>query len=224
MSRLEKAREKKYKRKKKIAVGTGALCLLTLVGLLAFSGWNSSSRPAGQDILITAAEEESDAQNDLEYDDARDIYDPFDTEPAVVSYRSSAEPDLPEKTEKDEQLELADEADEEVAVEAALEEQFKTSVQEDAESEVLNGELIDSNKSAAFIDFFALTHVHVYISEGRKVSEVSANGMALAYRDMEGRWELVMDDFAGGEELSIVANCAEDTGCFQEMLISVEEF
>lgn len=246
MSRLEKAREKKYKRKKRIAVCTGALCLLTLVGLLAFSGWSGPGRSAGQDNLGAAGVEESDAQNedaqnedvqnelesdthnDYEGDCSRDIYDPFETESAVVSGSSTAEPELQEDTQIDEPLELTDEVtdevDEEAVVEAGPEEQVKTSVQGDTESELFRGELIDTGKSAAFIDFFALTHVHVYINEGRKVSEVSVNGKALAYRDVEGRYELVMDDLAGGEELNIVAYCAEETGCFQELLLSVEEF
>lgn len=103
---------------------------------------------------------------------------------------------------------------------------FVTFVNQDMISDWFRQEeadLIDMDRSIAFMDLFELTYVRIYLLEGKEISEVTANGEKMNYNPEYERWELVIGGYEAGDVLDIVAISGEDEDAFQEEALIIEE-
>jgi len=92
--------------------------------------------------------------------------------------------------------------------------------------EIIAGEeidLIDLNRTEAFIDLFALTYVRVYMQEGVKASDVTVNGEEMRYSAEHERWELVISGHEEGDILKIVVRSDDVRTRTQEVNVTVKE-
>ncbi len=83
-------------------------------------------------------------------------------------------------------------------------------------------ELIDTEKSIAFIDLFELTYVRIYLLEEKEVSEITVNGEELTYNKEYDRWELVTGVYGEGDQIEVVAVSAADGSDIQVEVLIVE--
>ena len=95
---------------------------------------------------------------------------------------------------------------------------------QDGSLDIFTGEepdLIDRERTGAFVDIFELTYVRVYLKEGVTLEEAFVNGEEMRYSDGNDRWELVLRDYGEGDQLEIVVS--SDEAGNQELSIIVRE-
>lgn len=80
-------------------------------------------------------------------------------------------------------------------------------------------DLIDLEKSAAFIDIFGLTYVHIYLNANEADLEVTVIGEPLEYSAEESKWDLVLTGYSAGDELTVQVVAADDEQKQVEVLI-----
>ncbi|MGM0653035.1 MAG: hypothetical protein ACQES4_09695, partial [Bacillota bacterium] len=84
-------------------------------------------------------------------------------------------------------------------------------------------DLIDLEKTEAFIDIFQLTYVRVYLKDDVNDAEVTAGGEKISFNDEYDRWDTVLSGYEEGDELIITVVAEEDQELIQEITIIVEE-
>ncbi len=82
-------------------------------------------------------------------------------------------------------------------------------------------DLINTERTEAFIDIFQLTYVRVYLKDEVTAAEVTADGEKLNYNDDYKRWELVLRDYEEGDQLEIMV--VSDKTRTQELSIIIRE-
>ncbi|GEM_PF-2648749 len=85
-----------------------------------------------------------------------------------------------------------------------------------------DAELIDMERSIAFIDLFELTYVRIYLLEEVEALVVTVNGEELTFNKEYDRWELVTGEYGEGDELLAAAVSAKDDSVTQEAVLIVE--
>ncbi len=84
-------------------------------------------------------------------------------------------------------------------------------------------DLIDWDRSTAFIDMFELTYVRIYLNEGVEAETVTANGLMLKYNREENRWELVTNGYEDGAEVAVTVTETGDSSTIQEIVLIAKE-
>ena len=84
-------------------------------------------------------------------------------------------------------------------------------------------DLIDIEKTEAFIDIFQLTYVRVYLKDDAAAVEVTADGEKLSFNNEHDRWDTVLRGYEEGDELVITVVAEEDQELIQEITIIAEE-
>ncbi len=84
-------------------------------------------------------------------------------------------------------------------------------------------DLIDRERSIAYIDFFDITYVHVYPKNEAVLDEVLVNGVSLEEDPGRGRWSGNFLGYSRGEELEVAAISANNGEQLQETVLVVKE-
>lgn len=84
-------------------------------------------------------------------------------------------------------------------------------------------DLIDRNRSAAFIDMFELMYVRIYLNEDIEAETVTADGLPLEYNREENRWELVTSGYEDGAEVAVIVTETGDSSTIQEIVLIAKE-
>ncbi len=83
-------------------------------------------------------------------------------------------------------------------------------------------DFIDKDRTEAFIDFFELTYVRVYLKDEMNAAEVTVNGENLSFNDEHDRWDIVLSGYESDDELVIIVT-GEDREQTQEVTVIIEE-
>ncbi len=84
-------------------------------------------------------------------------------------------------------------------------------------------DLIDMEKSAAFIDMFELTYIRLYLKEGKTASSVTANDEQFEYKPEEDRWDLTLKGYNAGEKINITVISENNSEKTQNVVLIIEE-
>lgn len=86
-----------------------------------------------------------------------------------------------------------------------------------------SADIIDLERSVAFIDMFDLTYVWIFLHEEKEAESVTADGLGLTYNADRARWELVTSGYEDGDQLNISVVENDSTGHVQDLLLTVND-
>lgn len=84
-------------------------------------------------------------------------------------------------------------------------------------------DLIDLERSIAYIDFFDITYVHVYPENEVAPAEVQVNGRSLEENPGRNMWSGNFLGYSRGEELTVTITAHKNGERVQELVLIVEE-